>query len=293
MVNQTEQQKYEKYFFRNAVTGSMKEEWGGEMIGLGGIKSDVIPADAHMSLGVTAVRKPYMFHEPLHKHMFTEYFYFFGSNPYDMDEFDARVEYTFGPEREKHIITSPSIVTATPGVYHCPLNYAEINKPIYCLEAFMTKGYSGVDFGEDLLEIRTDEHSYDRYFTKGVVRYDQWGGQKIGLNTVPEHVLPAGAKLNLDISVVRKPYMYHDAIHKHNFTEFYFFFGSNPMDMKEFDAEVEFYFGTEKEKYLISGPTIVVVPPGVFHFPLNFKKINKPIYFLEVSMTSRYRATDL
>ena len=124
MESQTEQQKYEKYFFGDAVRGAMKEEWGGEMIGLGGIQSDVIPADAKMSLGVTAVRRPYMFHEPLHKHLFTEYFYFFGSNPFDMDEFDASVEYTFGPEREKHIITSPTIVTAAPGVYHCPLNYA-------------------------------------------------------------------------------------------------------------------------------------------------------------------------
>ena len=293
MENQNGTEGYEKFFFRDVVRGTMKEEWGGEMIGLGGIQSDVIPADAKMSLGITVVRKPYMFHEPLHKHLFTEYFYFFGSNPFDMDDFDAEVEYTFGPEREKHIITSPTIVTAVPGVYHCPLNYAKIGTPIYCLEAFMTKSYSGVDFGEDLLEIRTDEENYDRYFTKGIVRYNKWGGQTIGLNAVPEHILPAGAKLNLDISVVRKPYVYNDVTHKHNFTEFYFFFGSNPMNMKEFDAEVGFCFGTEKEKYMITGPTIVVVPPGVFHFPLNFSKINKPIYFLEVSLTSKYRATNL
>ena len=293
MGNNSESGKYEKYFLKDVVHGAMKEEWGGEMIGLGGIRSDVIPADAKMSLAVTAVRRPYMFHEPLHKHMFTEYFYFFGSNPFDLDEFGATVEYTFGPEREKHVISSPTIVTAAPGVYHCPLNYAKVNTPIYCLEAFMTKGYSGVDFGEDLLEIRTDEHSYDRYFTKGVVRYDTWGGQKISLSTVPEHILPAGAKVNLDLSVVRQPYLFHDVTHKHNFTEFYFFFGSNPMDMKEFDAEVEFCFGTEREKHVITGPTIVVVPPGVFHFPLNFKEIKKPIYFLEVSLTSKYRATNL
>jgi hypothetical protein len=293
MENQTEQNVYEKYFFREVIRGAMKEEWGGEMIGLGAIKSDVIPSDARMTLGVTAVRRPYMFHEPLHKHLFTEYFYFFGSNPLDMHEFDAEVHYTFGPEREKHIITSPAIVTAAPGVYHCPLNYAKINKPIYCLEAFMTKGYSGVDFGEDLLEVRTDEPDYDRYFQKGVVRYNKWGGEMIGLSAVPEHILPAGAKLNMDLTVVRKPYLYNDVTHKHSFTEFYFFFGSNPFDMKEFDAEVEFSFGKEKEKFLITGPTIVVVPPGVFHSPLNFSRINKPIYFLEVSLTSRYRATNL
>ena len=293
MENQNESKEYEKYFFRNAARGAMKEEWGGEMIGLGGIQSDLIPADAKMSLGITAVRKPYMFHEPLHKHRFTEYFYFFGSNPFAMDDFNATVEFTFGPEREKHSITSPTIVTAPPGVYHCPLNYAEVGTPFYCLEAFMTKSYTGTDFGEDLLEIRTDEPDYDRYFTKGVVRYNKWGGQKIGLSAVPEHLIPAGAKLNMDLTVVRKPYQYLDTTHKHNFTEFYFFFGANPMDMKEFDAEVEFYFGTEKEKYVINGPTIVVVPPGIFHSPLNFSKINKPIYFLEVSLTSKYRATNL
>ena len=217
--------KYEKYITKDVVS---ENKWGGQGLGLGRVPDDVAPLGTKMNLGISVVRQPYMFHEPIHKHMFTEYFYFFGSNPMDMDDFDATVEFTFGPEREKHVIDTPTIVTAAPGVYHCPLNYAKVGTPFYCLEAFMTKGYSGVDFGEDLLEIRTDEPDYDRYFTKGVVRYDKWGGQKISLNAVPEHILPAGARLNMDLAVVRKPYMYHDITHKHNFTEFYFFLGSNP-----------------------------------------------------------------
>jgi hypothetical protein len=288
-----DERKYEKYFLKDVVRETTKKEWGGEIIGFGPGPRDVVPANARMSLGITAVRKPYMFHETLHKHLFTEFFYFFGSNPMNMHDFDAQVDYTFGPEREKHAITSPTIVTAVPGVYHCPLNYVRVDKPFYCLEAFMTSGYSGVDFGEDLKEIRTDEPSYDRYFINGVVRDNVWGGQGIGLRTVPEHIIPAGARINLDLSVVRKPYIYNDTTHKHSFTEFYFFFGSNPMDLKEFDAEVEFSFGTEQEKYVVSGPTIVVVPPGEFHFPLNFARIGKPIYFLEVSLTSNYKATNL
>jgi hypothetical protein len=287
------ERKYEKYFLKDVVRETTKKEWGGESIGVGAAPKDDIPANARISLGITAVRKPYMFHETLHKHLFTEFFYFFGSNPMNMHDFDAEVEYTFGPEREKHVITSPTIVTAVPGVYHCPLNYARVGKPFYCLEAFMTSGYSGVDFGEDLKEIRTDEPSYDRYFTKGVIKDNIWGGQGLGLSAVPEHIIPAGAKINLDLAVVRKPYIYNDTTHKHSFTEFYLFFGSNPMDMKEFDAEVEFSFGAEKERYVISGPTIVVVPPGEFHFPLNFARIGKPIYFLEVSLTSHYKATNL
>ena len=98
-----------------------------------------------MTLGISVVRKPYMFHEPTHKHHFTEFFFFFGSNPMDLNEFDADVEFSFGPERERHVITSPTIVTVPPGVYHCPLNYARVGKPFYCLEAFLTSEYSGTD----------------------------------------------------------------------------------------------------------------------------------------------------
>ena len=87
--------------------------------------------------------------------------------------------------------------------------------------------------------------------------------------------------------------MFHSPVHKHNFTEFFYFFGSNPMDMKEFDAEIEFYFGEEKEKHIINSPTVVVIPPGIFHCPLNYVKVNKPFYCLEMFMTSKYTGTDL
>jgi len=77
------------------------------------------------------------------------------------------------------------------------------------------------------------------------------------------------------------------------FTEYFFFFGSNPMDMKEFDAEVGFTFGAEKEKHVIKSPTAVIVPPGVYHCPLKYVNVGKPFYCLEVSMTSKYTSTEL
>jgi hypothetical protein len=64
----------------------------------------------------------------------------------DMNDFDAEVEFSLGAEREKHVINSPIIVTTAPGVYHCPLNYARIGKPIICLEVFMTSKYTSTNF---------------------------------------------------------------------------------------------------------------------------------------------------
>jgi hypothetical protein len=211
----------------------------------------------------------------------------------DMHEFDAEVEFTFGPEMEKNVINRPTIVVAAPGVYHCPLNYAKVNKPFYCLEMFMTTGYSGVDLGEDLKEIRVTEPSYNRYFIRDVIKDNKWGGEGISLSAVPEHIIPAGARIMMGLTVIRKPYMFHEPTHKHPFTEFFYFFGSNPMDMNEFDAEIEFSFGEEREKHVITEPTIVVAPPGVFHCPLNYKKVNKPFYCLELFMTHKYSGTDL
>jgi len=283
--------KYKKYLTQKNVVKENK--WGGQGIGLAQVPDTVVPPGAKLSLGVSAVRKPYIFHEPTHKHMFTEYFIFFGSNPMDMNEFNAGVEYTFGAEREKHVISSPTIVVAAPGVYHCPLNYARVDKPFYCLEAFMTSKYSGVDLGEDLSEIRVEEPNYNRYFTKGVVRGNKWGGEGIGMTTVPAHLIPAGARMSLGISVIRKPYVFHETTHKHPFTEFFIFFGSNPMDMNEFDADVEFTFGPEREKLVISRPTVVTIPPGVYHCPLNYARVGKPIYCVEAFLTSKYVGTDL
>jgi hypothetical protein len=282
--------KYEKYIVRNVIKDN---KFGGEGIGLGSVPEKLIPPIARMNLGITAVRKPYLFHEPTHKHIFTEYFFFLGSNPMDMNDFDADVEYSFGAEHEKHVIKTPTIVVAAPGVYHCPLNYARVGKPIYCLEAFMTSEYGGIDLGEDLTEIRIEEKSYDRYFNKGIIRPTKWNGETTGLGQVPDHLIPAAAKMNLGITAVRKPYLFHEPTHKHAFTEFFFFFGTNPMDMKEFDAEVEFSFGAEKEKHVISEPAIVVIPPGVYHCPLNYARVGKPIYCLEAFMTSEYKGTDL
>jgi len=282
--------KYKKYITKNVIK---ENKWGGEGIGLSRVPEDIKPAVARMTLSISVIRKPYLFHEPTHKHIFPEYFFFFGSNPTDMNEFDADVEFTFGAEREKQVISSPTIVVAAPGVYHCPLNYARVGKPFYCLEAFLTSKYSGIDLGEDLSEISIPEPNYKRYFTKGVVRGNKWGGEGIGLSTVPEHIIPAAAKMTLAVSVIKKPYMFHEPTHKHNFTEYFFFFGSNPMDMNEFDADVEFTFGAEREKLVISGPSIITIPPGVYHCPLNYVRVGKPFYCLEAFLTSKYSGTDL
>ena len=74
--------------------------------------------------------------------------------------------------------------------------------------------------------------------------------------------------------------------HVHDFPHVMCFFGSNPKDKYDFDAEIEFYMGGEKQ--IIDSPSIVTVPAGMTHCPLIFKRIGKPVIWFEVMLTSHY-----
>ena len=90
---------------------------------------------------------------------------------------------------------------------------------------------------------------------------------------------------------IQEPLLMLKEPHVHeNFPQWLFFLGSNPKDPNEFDAEVEMYLGRDEdqEKFVITEPTIIRVPPGVYHGPLNWKVINKPVQFIDISLAPEY-----
>ena len=111
------------------------------------------------------------------------------------------------------------------------------------------------------------------------------GGKTIfdGLMAGPDKL---GIDCNILYSAVTKPHLLVDKPHVHDFPHVMGFFASNPLDYLDFDAEVEFYLGGEKQ--VIDTTSLVTVPAGLPHCPLNFKRIGKPIIFLEVMFTSKY-----
>jgi hypothetical protein len=79
--------------------------------------------------------------------------------------------------------------------------------------------------------------------------------------------------------------------HKHDYTQVLCFLGTNPLNVREFDAEVELTMGEEGEIVTINSPSMVTVLAGVYHCPLNFKRIGKPIVFMEINLTNSYERT--
>ena len=64
--------------------------------------------------------------------------------------------------------------------------------------------------------------------------------------------------------------------------EYIFFMGADPMNIFDFDAEIEMFFGDDPdhlESKIITKPTVVRIPANVWHCPILFRKMNKPLIF--------------
>jgi hypothetical protein len=75
--------------------------------------------------------------------------------------------------------------------------------------------------------------------------------------------------------------------HIHDYDQFLCFLGT-PENAREFDAEVEVSLGDEGEKYLVDKTTIVHIPAGLTHCPLNFKRVDKPVLLVNITLSPKY-----
>lgn len=99
-----------------------------------------------------------------------------------------------------------------------------------------------------------------------------------------------GAEFNQSYQIFVKPFFLDRVQHRHAKDEYLIFLGASFPNVFDFDAKIEFTLGKddEAETYIIDKPTIIRVPAGVYHCPLNFKEINKPVLFLATLMTPMF-----
>jgi hypothetical protein len=74
--------------------------------------------------------------------------------------------------------------------------------------------------------------------------------------------------------------------HTHDFDEVIGFFGSDPQNPHDLGGEVEFWL--EDEKYFLKNSCLIFIPKGLRHCPLRVVKVDRPIFFLAVSVTNKY-----
>jgi len=101
-----------------------------------------------------------------------------------------------------------------------------------------------------------------------------------------------GANANFGGELFVKPILLEKEPHTHEADEYLIFLGGQLPDLfSNFDAEIDFWIGKEQEKYVITEPTIIFIPKGLLHTPLNFRKINKPVFFGVILLTPKFTKT--
>ena len=126
---------------------------------------------------------------------------------------------------------------------------------------------------------------YDKYFVKEPVLTRGGFFPVVIANGAKDY---EGAEFSLRLHYITEPGMLVKEPHAHDFEQFYFFIGADLANIKDFQAEVEFSLGEEVEKHVITVPTTVHVPTGMVHGPLNFKKVEKPIIFIDTLLSAQY-----
>jgi hypothetical protein len=104
-----------------------------------------------------------------------------------------------------------------------------------------------------------------------------------------------GGHLSVDSILITRPFLMVGQAHRHEFPQYLHFFSANADDQRIFDAEIEITLGEDAihgEKHIITRPTALYVPAGLYHGPLNFKVINKPVLFVDIAVAGEYKRVE-
>lgn len=91
---------------------------------------------------------------------------------------------------------------------------------------------------------------------------------------------------------IDKPFLMESNNHKHDFPQYLIFLGGDPTNMLDLGGEVELTLsedGIHTEKHVITKATTIYIPAGLYHCPLNFKRVTKPYIFIDLFFSRAYK----
>jgi hypothetical protein len=98
-----------------------------------------------------------------------------------------------------------------------------------------------------------------------------------------------GAPFSINFDYITEPFTMITKAHAHDYDQFLFFLGGNPANMGDFGAEVDLWLGEEQEKHVIKVTSVVHIPRGLIHGPLIYRKVDKPIIFVDAFLAPIYK----
>jgi len=243
------------------------------------------PYGVNVSWIFVPVLEPIVMHEVPIKHDFTQFLFFLGGDPRNIGELGAEIEVSLGEEGEKHTVKEPSILHISPGLVHCPINYKKVEKPPIHLDMYFAPEYIYTEVKSQAAKIPTQGSKYAKHLIRAPIVTAQQGPP---LPVLRFFAAPYGVNATIMVVPVLAPRLMEEKPHKHDFHQFLCFLGTDPLNIGDFDAEIEVWLGEEGEKYTITTPTILSYPPGTVHNPLNYKRVGKPVFHMDIYFANEY-----
>jgi hypothetical protein len=110
----------------------------------------------------------------------------------------------------------------------------------------------------------------------------------------PDEKFGGALKYQLAFEPITQPFLMVKDNHAHNFDQYLIFIGGDPTNLMDLGGEVELTLsldGKKLEKHVITQTTTVFVPKGLYHCPLNFKRVDKPFLFINLYFANDYART--
>lgn len=92
-----------------------------------------------------------------------------------------------------------------------------------------------------------------------------------------------GMDFTLGWSFLTESFLMVAEAHSHDFDQIIFLMGGDPNNVADYDAEVE--FGLDGKIHTIDYPACIRIPKGLMHGPLNIKTVNKPLMFIDITLS--------
>jgi hypothetical protein len=248
------------------------------------------------SLTYEDITAPTELEPELHAHKEEQYLMFLGGELPDVfSSWDAKAEFQLGQTRETLetiTITKPSVVRVPIGWLHGQIKFTEVNKPLVFEKALLSGNYSeyrqAPGIPASLIAANGEQLTIADLVCELPIETTEWGPwcptpQAYFRGTT--YMKEAG--LHVGYQVFNGDFPMEDG-HMHQGEEYIFFLGGETganglIDVFDFKAKIEFYIGEapdSMEVHWITKPTIVRLPPNIWHSPINFTDVHGKVQFM-------------
>jgi len=237
------------------------------------------------------------------KHPYNELLIFAGINSEDILDLGAEVSITIGEEGEEYTITESSVIIVPKDLLHGPIKVTKMNRPIVHIALCDAPEYKAdlkkrgkktlkdTKYSQLVKRLTTSKSAYEGYLREGPITIDERSVmdlRAIGpgeayqiIQMHPEDLEGVNISFSWEFFKTTGVWMSTRLAHVHPEPELLIAVGLDPNNMYDLGASIEFWFGSEREVYVIDKPTVVTIPrPWIPHTPVITQRVNRPFAFM-------------